>query len=61
MPATADSRSEDKPTKAKRRKRLSAYEFSQIIVEKRLKNRTDVLAFAHMQTTKERLTLPSLL
>ena len=49
MPATTDLRSEGKPTKAKRRKRLSAYEFSQIIVEKGLKNRTDVLAFAHMQ------------
>ena len=49
MPTTTNSYSEGKPTKAKRRKRLSTFEFSQIIVEKGLENRTDVLAFAQMQ------------
>jgi pterin-4a-carbinolamine dehydratase len=38
-----------KPKKGKKRKRLSAFEFSQIIVEKGLKNRTDALAFAQIQ------------
>ena len=49
MPTMTNSYSEGKPTKAKRRKRLSTFEFSQIIVEKGLENRTDVLAFAQMQ------------
>ncbi len=33
---------------------MSAYEFSQLIVEKGLKNRTDVLAFAHMQKNERK-------
>ena len=49
MPTTTNSHSEGKPTKAKRRKRLSTFEFSQIIVDKGLENRKDVLAFAQMR------------
>ena len=45
--------------KQKKRKRLSAYEFSETIVSKGLKIRTDVLAFANMQKTKARQTWPS--
>ena len=46
------------PTKkAKKRKRLSAFEFSQIIVEKGLKNRTDALAFAFMQKNEGKTDL----
>ena len=39
----------EKSKKEKKRKRLSAFEFSEIIVSKGLKSRTDVLALAHMQ------------
>ena len=39
----------EKSKKEKIRKRLSAFEFSEIIVSKRLKSRTGVLALAHMQ------------
>ena len=43
---------ECQPKKQKKRKRLSAFEFSQIIVEKELKNRTDALAFAFIHAKK---------
>ena len=49
MATTTNSHREGKPTKAKRCKRLSTFEFSQVIVQKGLENRTDVLAFAQMQ------------
>ena len=49
LPTTTDSCDEAKPTKPKRRKSLRAFEFSEIIVKKELKTRTDVLAFAHTQ------------
>ena len=42
----------EKSKKEKKRKRLSAFEFSKIIVSKGLKSRTDVLALAHMQKNK---------
>lgn len=48
---------ECKPQKEKKRKRLSAFEFSQIIVEKGLKNRTDALAFACMQKNEGKTDL----
>ena len=48
---------ECQPKKQKKRKRLSAFEFSQIIVEKGLKNRTDALAFALMQKNEGKTEL----
>ena len=48
---------ECQPKKQKKRKRLSAFEFSQIIVEKGLKNRTDALAFAFMQKNEGKTDL----
>ena len=39
----------EKSKKEKKRKRLSEFEFSEIIVSKGLKSRTNVLALAHMQ------------
>ena len=38
-----------KPTKTKKRKRLSAYEVSEIVLRKGLKNRTELLAFSNRQ------------
>ena len=43
--------------KQKKRKRLSAYEFSETIVSKGLKIRTDVLAFANMQKNEGKTDL----
>ena len=51
QPMSANQRSK------KKRKRLSAFEFSQIIVEKGLKNRTDALAFAFMQKNEGKTDL----
>ena len=48
---------ECQPKKQNKRKRLSAFEFSQIIVEKGLKNRTDALAFAFMQKNEGKTDL----
>lgn len=49
MSTIAELANEQQSKKVKKRKRLSAFDFSQIIVNKGLRNRTDVLAFAHMQ------------
>ena len=39
----------EKSKKEKKRKRLSAFEYSEIVVSKGLKSRTDALALAHME------------